>query len=298
MTEHFHPITLITFFAFTIILPACTGNPLFFCMTLITGFFMLCSVLGIRSTLKSLPGYLILFIVIAIFNPLFYHDGNTVLFYLNRKRVTFEALAYGINSSLMVTGILIWCRSFTYYMTSDRIMYLFGSFSPRTAVIISMILRLVPMYRDHIVEYRNTQRLLGIYGGGTFLERVRAEFKMFGGFLTYILEHSMTTSDSMTSRGYGTARRTNYRLFRFKPVDLLLILVILAAATFIIYATVTGTFSTVFYPDILLPKCTLKMIIALSLHTVIAVIPPVCEIIFAVICKNINPEINHSARKN
>ncbi len=285
MTERLHPLSMLIFFLFTIILPAFTGNPYFYILSIIIGLIMLFNTLPLSNVLKSIPGYLLLFVLISCFNPLFYHDGDTILFYLNGKRVTLEALAYGMNSALMVIGVLIWCRIFTHFYTSDKIMYLFGTFSPKTAIIISMVLRLVPLYREHIGTYRNTQKLLGIFGEGTFFEKIQAEFKIFGGFLTWLLEHSMTTSDSMTARGYGVAKRKAYKLFTFKLSDALICCITAVASGYIIYAIITGAFSTVFYPSLILPTFSVKSIVAFLLFGIVSVTPTVRDIIYRLICR-------------
>lgn len=282
MTDRLHPISMLLFFLFTIILPAITGNPLFFLVSLINGLIVIFNVLPAKQILKSLPWYLLLFILISCFNPLFYHDGDTVLFYLNNKRITMEALAYGINSATMVIGVLIWCRLFSHFCTDDKIMFIFGTFSPKTAVIISMVMRLVPMYREHIRVYRNTQRLLGIYGEGTLIERIRGEFKIFGGFLTRLLEHSMTTSDSMTSRGYGVKKRKSFNIFSFKSADAILICLVLISAGYIIYCIATQTFATSFYPEIMLPKLNVKCIFSYIIFTAIALCPTAGDCIYKI----------------
>lgn len=294
MTERLHPISMMVFFLFTILLPAFTGSPFFYLLSLVVGLLMLFDTLPVREIVKSIPGYLILFILISCFNPLFYHDGNTVLFYLNGQRITLEALAYGMNSALMVISVLIWCRCFTHYCTGDKIMYLFGAFSPKTAIIISMVLRFVPMYREHIETYRNTQRLLGIYGEGTLFEKIRGEFKIFGGFLSWILEHSMTTSDSMTARGYGASKRKAFRLFSFRTTDALICIIVFLSSAFIIYSIASGAFKTGFYPEIIFHRQTVFTGISYALFTVTAVIPLIGDLIYRAICKSTTKHLSIS----
>lgn len=282
MTERLHPITLLVFFCFAIILPSISGNPYFFLISLISGLFLLFNLYPFSDIIKSLPGYLILFVLISVFNPIFYHDGNTVLFYLNGKRITFEAFAYGMSSAVMVLAVLTWCRCLTYLFTGDKIMYIFGTFSPKTAIIISMVLRFVPMYRAHIGTYRNTQKQLGIYGEGTFFEKIRGEFKIFGGFLSWLLEHSMTTSDSMAARGYGTKRRRAYNIFHIKCIDIIICIIIGIISIYTIYCQATGTFAFQYYPDIILPDITMEMILAYAAFFLSALIPAILDISYRI----------------
>lgn len=285
MTERLHPVSMMIFFLFTIILPAFTGNPCFYLLSFLMGLIMLFNTLPSRTVARSLTLYIVLPVLIACFNSLFYHDGSTILFYLNGMRITFEAFAYGMSSGLMVNSVLIWCRLLSHYFTGDKIMYLFGTFSPKTALIISMVLRFVPMYREHIDAYRNTQKLLGIYGEGTLFERIRGEFKIFGGFLSWLLEHSMTTSDSMTARGYGAARRRAFKLFSFKSFDTVICIIVLLSTGFTIYCIITGVFRTEFYPMIIFPPMSLNGFIAGIMFLTVSALPTAADIIYRIKCR-------------
>ena len=59
---------------------------------------------------RQLP-YLLLFVASALFNPLFSHNGATVLFVLNHNPITLEALLYGMGSALSI-GVFMFILSF------------------------------------------------------------------------------------------------------------------------------------------------------------------------------------------
>ena len=254
MIERSHPLTLLIYFLSAALLPAFSKNPLLHGLALITGILMLLTWTDIRKILKRSPFYLLFFVIISLFNPFFYHNGNTVLFYMSGRRITLEALLYGADAALMVTGVLIWFISFSHYMTSDKVLWIFGGISKKAALIISLILRLIPHYSAYIRTYRAHQKLLGIYGEGSFIERVRAEGKIFAGFLTWALEHSMTTSDSMAARGYGIAKRKPLSLFSLRACDVYVILSSLTGAAIMTAAFYSGAFSIEYYPSIIFSK--------------------------------------------
>ena len=66
----------------------------------------------------------LLFAVLALANPLVSHNGKTVLFVMNHNPVTLEATLYGVNSAVMIIGVLYWFRSFTQMMTSEKLLYI------------------------------------------------------------------------------------------------------------------------------------------------------------------------------
>ncbi len=262
MIDRLHPLTILLYFLYAGMIPAFSRNPFLHGLCLLTGFFMLFTWKEVKNILRQIPFYLLFFIIVSLFNPFFYHNGNTVLFYMAGRRITLEALLFGADSALMVTGVLIWFISLSHYMTGEKILHLFGRISAKGATIISLVLRLIPHYSQYIRAYRRHQKLLGLYGDGSFIESVRAEGRIFAGFLTWTLEHSMTTADSMTSRGYGTVRRKSFSPFRFRAKDVIILITILVCAGFMIFALARGFFYTEYYPVLVLPAQNLTSVSA------------------------------------
>ena len=254
MIDRLHPLTILIYFLYAGMIPAFSRNPFLHGLCLLTGFFMLFTWKEVRDILRQIPFYLLFFIIISLFNPFFYHNGNTILFYMAGRRITLEALLFGADSALMVMGVLIWFISLSHYMTGEKILHLFGRISAKGATIISLVFRLIPHYSQYIRSYRRHQKLLGLYGDGSFIESIRAEGRIFAGFLTWALEHSMTTADSMTSRGYGTARRHSFSIFHFRFKDTLILLLIFASAGIMIASIASGILTTEYYPVIILPE--------------------------------------------
>ncbi len=279
MIDRSHPLLLVLYFLFATMIPAFSGSPYLHGAAMITGILMLLTWADIRTLLRRSPFYLLFFVIISLFNPFFYHDGNTVLFYMSGRRITLEALLYGADAALMVMSVLIWFISFSHYMTSDKVLWLFGGISKKAAVIISLILRLIPYYSAHIRAYRAHQKLLGIYGNGSFLESIRAETKIFAGFLTWALEHSMTTADSQTARGYGIGRRKPLSIFTLRPSDILLMVISITGACALSVSLVFGTFKTVFYPMITLPKTDVFLIVSISFYIILSSVLQIRHII-------------------
>ena len=254
MIDRLHPLTILFYFLYAGMIPAFSRNPFLHGLCLLTGFFMLFTWKEIKDILRQIPFYLLFFIIISLFNPFFYHNGNTVLFYMAGRRITLEALLFGTDSALMVMGVLIWFISLSHYMTGEKVLHLFGRISAKGATIISLVFRLIPHYTQYVKAYRRHQKLLGLYGDGSFIESLRAEGHIFAGFLTWALEHSMTTADSMTSRGYGVTRRRSFSIFSFRTKDALILLLTFASAGLMITSTCSGILTTDYYPVIVLPE--------------------------------------------
>ena len=197
---------------------------------------------------KSQLFYIAIFLMSAIMNPLFVHSGETILFVVNHNPITMEALYYGMALGGMIVASLCWFRSFQEIMTSDKLLYVFGSALPKLTLILSIALRYIPLLKDQAKRVRDAQRALGLFREENVIDRLRGEIRIFSVLVTWVLENGIITADSMTARGYGIGRRTRFALFRFRTRDAVLCALCLALAGITIAAAALGAFNCAFYP--------------------------------------------------
>lgn len=250
--ERLHPMTLF-------LTMLCAVLPAMFCLNpivqLISCLGALLLYLSVReSSRKKEWLWLILFCsVIIVLQPVFHHNGKTVLFYVNQNRITLEAVVYGIVTAFMLAGILIWCKSLSLVMTGDRVVYLVGRISQKAALICSMALQFIPRFRRQMQKIREQQKLLGLYREATLIDRIRGELYVFSATVTWAFEHSMDTADSMQARGYGTGKRTRYTQYRMHAVDYLLSVSAISLTVWIFVAYANGELTVTYYPQIGMP---------------------------------------------
>lgn len=220
-------------------------------------------------------GALALFAGMTLLNPLFSHRGATVLFVMNHNPVTLEALIYGAAAACMIISTLYWFRSFTYIMTSDRLLYLFGAISPRLALILSMALRYVPLFGQQRRKVRQSQQALGLYKEDNIVDRFRGGMRIFSVMVTWALENGIVTADSMTARGYGIGRRSRFSLFRWTVGDLLL----LVCSLLLTLVTVIGLHgrSTSYYPTFSLPPMTIRALAGYITYGLLTLLPAIIQ---------------------
>ena len=169
---------------------------------------------GLFSSLWLMVG---VFLVSAALNPLFNHQGVTILFYMSTGNpFTLESVIYGLASGAMLASVLNWFRCYQDVMTSDKFIYLFGKILPAMSLILSMSLRFVSRYKEEIQRISRAQRCIGRdVADGSAGERAKHGMKILSVMTTWALENSVETADSMRGRGYGLRGRTNYSLYRF-----------------------------------------------------------------------------------
>ncbi len=197
-----------------------------------------------------------LFTVMALVNPLVSHRGQTVLFVMNHNPVTLEALIYGAAAGGMIVTVMYWFCAFTAVMTSDKLLYIFGSLSPKLALLLSMALRYVPLFGHQAHQVSRSQQALGLYKEDNLIDRVRGGMRVFSVMVTWTLENGIITADSMTARGYGTGRRTRFAIFRWTRGDVLLLISSLLL-TVLTVICLSGR-SVSYYPAFRLPPVTAR----------------------------------------
>lgn len=168
-----HPGVTSVYFLTILLFSMFVMNPVLELLTLLGGLLYCWSLTGWGNRLRDL-GFYADGAAHGAENPLFSHNGKTPLFFMNGNAVTVEAIAYGGAMGVMVVGILLWCRSYSILMTSDKFVYLVGSAMPRLAVVLSSALRYVPMLKRQARKVHRTQRAMGLYTSDSYADRVRA----------------------------------------------------------------------------------------------------------------------------
>ncbi len=221
--------------------------------------------------------YLLVFLCLALINPLVSHNGRTVLFVINDAPITLESTVYGFISAGSLVAVLYLFRTFTDMMTRDKLLYVFGKFSPKLALVLSMGLRYVPLFRERAKKITETQTALGLYKDDNILDKIRCDLRVFSILITWALENGITTADSMSARAYGTRKRTYYSLFKFGKADLLAFFIIMLCSGFTILGLMLGALDFTFYPSLVLSAATPCGIVAYGSYGILTMLPIFAE---------------------
>lgn len=242
----------------------------------------------VRNGVKQGKSHLLflgMFLLLALLNPLVSHRGATVLFVLNHNPVTLEALLYGICASANLLSVLYWLRSFSQIMTSDKLLYVFGKFSPKLSLVLSMSLRYVSLFSQQAKKVAQTQKALGLYRENTLIDRFLVGLRIFSVLLTWALENGIITADSMAARGYGCGKRASYAIFRFSREDALLLSVTLLLLLLTCAGMITGALEFSFYPVITASSCSRMTVSSLISYGILTLLPVIFEAKEAIVWK-------------
>ena len=186
---------------------------------------------GIKMILAMLP----VFLLIAAVNPLFNTLGQTQLFLLFGRPYTLEALWYGAVVGGMFLVMMLWFGCYNAVLTSDKFTSLFGNLIPALSLLLVMVLRLIHNLMRKALQLSGARKSIGkgVGEASTRKEKIAGGMTILSALTDWALEGSIVTADSMRSRGYGAAKRTNFRIYRMTGLDwiLLALTAVLAAAT-------------------------------------------------------------------
>ncbi len=186
----------------------CAGAALYYLM--LTG----------RRGLKLVSGAFGMFLLIALLNPLINKSGKHILFHYFGRPYTLEALCYGMALGAIMAVMLLWFGCYSQVLTSDKFTALFGRLIPALSLLLVMVLRLIPAFTRKAKQILTARRAIGRGAtGGSLTDRARDGAAVLSALTDWALEGSIITADSMRARGYGTGRRTNFRLYRMTVQD-------------------------------------------------------------------------------
>ena len=233
----YHPIVNFTYFFFTIAFSCAFMHPVMSVISFMCAF-TYAILIGKRKTLLLFIRFILpMMIITAVINPLFNHHGATIIAYLpSLTPVTAESVTYGIFSSFMISSVMLYFSTFNVVITSDKIIYLFGKFSPSLALIFSMTLRFIPLFTNQFKKVLNFKKVS--WEKKNIIQKAKEGLSVLSVTVTWSLENAFDTSKSMQSRGYGTFKRTAYSPFVFDKRDFITLIILLLSGAYVLFGII------------------------------------------------------------
>lgn len=245
----FHPAVNLAFFAAVLAMTMFIMQPVYLAISLLAGCAYLFYMRGGRGGLQQMGYLLPILLLMAVMNPLFNHEGVTILGYLpNDNPITLEAIAYGVAAATMMGASIVWFHCCNAVFTSDKIIYLFGRIIPSLSLLISMTLRFVPRFKNYLQSVLRVQKAM--HKPETSREKLQQALAAFSATVSWAMEQSIISADSMKSRGYGMTGRTAYSIYRFEKRDGLALVVLALLTLGAVIPWASGELHWDFYPSL------------------------------------------------
>ena len=304
-----HPIVNFIYFALAIVLSACLMHPVCLAISAVSGVAYARRACGPKAIGRTLRFAVPMMLLTAVLNPLFSHGGVTTLCWLpSGNPLTLESIIYGIAAAVMLFSVLIWFSCFSCVMTTDKFVWLFGRTIPALSLVLSMALRFIPRFTQKYREVLRAQQMLSDAFAGSandaakreggssdaggedekhlrqgrqkrasILAKLKLCVKAFSASVTWALENSIETADSMRARGYGLEGRTSYSIYSFGKRDKNLLAMILVLGAAVIAGAVLGSFRFSYYPAVKAAPFSALNILMLAAYAALLLIPALTD---------------------
>ena len=244
-----HPAVNFLFFLGVILAAVLIQHPAYVLVGAVAGaiyYLMLNGSKGLKFLLLLLP----LFVVVTAINPLFNTDGQQVLCYVFGRPYTYEALLYGAALSGMIVVMLLWFGCYNKVLTGDKFTSLFGNLIPAISLLLVMVFRMVPNFIRKTKQIAGARKSIGKGAGenATTKEKLTHGLYVLGAMTAWALEGSVVTGDSMRARGYGTAKRSSFMIYRMTLSDWLLLALMAVLMGLSLVAACLGQMAAAFTP--------------------------------------------------
>ncbi len=275
--KSFHPIASFVFFVFSFSVCLISSNPYLIAVCFITGA-LYCFKLQGKKCISYLIKFILPFVIlITFFNGFVNHYGVTILFVLkNGNNFTLEALIYGFVSAVKIANMLLWLECFNEIITSEKIIYLFGRLSPRIALILSMVLRFIPLIRNQSEEIIKAEKGIGNSNYTNVFDKLKKALRRISILISWTLEKGIDTSDLMRARGYGLRGRTSYNSYIFSVKDLISTSVF--TFSFVLLIISVEKLEAFYNPVIIIPEFDLMLFVLLFIFTLVLSAPVFLDI--------------------
>lgn len=274
--ERMNPIAISVYF-FSVALTVMLSADLYLTAIALAGS-ILCFMTVCLGRERTAPRHISIFVIFAVTaaaNPLLSHNGNTVLLIINDMPITLEAVLYGALAAGGIAAVLYFFHSFSYIMTSDKLLYVLSALSPRAALAISMTLRYVPLMLKQRKKIIDAQRVLGCFSEDSLVSSFRANVSTVSALLTWSLENGVITADSMAARGHGIGHRSKISPYSFGVRDAVFIGVTCALTAICAVGISNGGFE--FYPSLVAPSMTGLRRVGYASYAALVLLPTLLE---------------------
>lgn len=275
--DKIHPTALFVNFAVIIVMTVIFMHPIALAVSFSGAVFYYC-LLKKGGEKKSLIFILPIALTAALLNPLFNHRGMTVLWYFpGGNPLTAESLFYGAASGVMMASGIIWFLCLTEVFTGDKILCVVGKASPSFALIFSMALRFVPLFKEKMKSVSVAQRGLYPCRKGAFF-KIKRTLYIFSASSMQCLDMALEASDSLKSRGYGTGRRSFYTPYKWNICSKVYASLSVLCPLFFAAARLMGAAEYTYFPEISFHGDTFLAAGVYLLYAVLCFMPSYIEI--------------------
>lgn len=163
--------------------------------------------------------------------------------------MAWEGFYLSLTVFALLGAIFLWIFCYLQLVPRTKLVYLLGSIMPAAALMLAAALRFSALFWEKLRKVAQAQKVLGRdISQGSLWQRIRHVLPILSIMLTWFLENSLETIDSMKARGYGLKGRGSWRIYPFTPRDALVLILLLLLALPALWGIFWGYFILSFLP--------------------------------------------------
>ena len=276
----YHPAINLIYFVSVIAGTFLFRHPVYLAVSFLSAFFYSVRRNRVRGLIFDLMLIPLIFLF-ALYYASYHHFGVTVLRYnFIGNPLTLESLVYGLVLGAQWAAFFMWMSCIFSVCTTDKAVYLFGRVSPKVSLFLSILLRMVPRFKEVARRISAARRGLGRGPGqGNLFRRLGNCVTIFSMCVTWLIESLSMSSDSMRSRGYGLRGRTAFSIYRFDNRDRSFVIGLFTCLTVTAMAVLLDQTDAYFAPRLVMNPITPLSCFFYLGYAVLCLLPPVLEII-------------------
>ncbi len=274
-----HPAVNFIFYISAVAFGMFLKHPVFLVLSFFSAFTYNIVLTGKKTFKMLFLLYLPVVVFSAIINALTAHYGVTVLIERPGNNICLEPIIYGLVSGVSFSSVMMVFSCYNKTVSSDKLMFALGRKLPKTALIINMALRFVPLYSKKLTEIGAAQNGLknGFEGKG-LTHKIKNGSDMISSLISMALEGAIETADSMKSRGYGLSGRTHYNIYCFTLTDALLTVLLLVFDVIILIGILSGEAYVLYNPSFKINEITFFSIFIYAVYFMMLMTPVYIDI--------------------
>lgn len=277
--DSYHPTINLIYFTAAIGLAICFNHPVYVAISYAVAFAYSVKLSGKRAVIFNLC--LVPFaLVYSGWYSYYNHFGVTNLrqnFIGNE--ITLEALLYGLQIGFTAITVIMFFSCVFAVFSSDKIVYLFGSISPKLSLFLSIILRMVPRIKQYGRRINTAQKGIGKSPSqGNLWRRFVNSMRLISILITWTLENFVESSDSMKCRGYSLKGRTSFSIYRFDNRDRSFVIAIFLLLIITVCGWALDQTSIHYNPQIIMTGITFMSYIFYAAYGILLLLPMILQI--------------------
>lgn len=245
-----HVITGISLFIFLLIITFSSDNPVIIFLV----YLFIIVIFITTKNLKRLRNVMFYFIPVAaliiIINMLTVNYGSHIILTIAGRRITIEALIYGIIMSFKYLSVIFIFIFFEMSIDSDAAVSYFSEKLPKSTLTLMLIFKLIPNIKKKFYGLVDIYKIRGVDFGKKHGKDIKSYIPVMHVLLESCLEGSFDVGEAAYVRGFLSCKRSVYDKKKLNKKDIFILILIAVLLFSFIYFISNSYFEFKLYENI------------------------------------------------